>query len=217
MHQPVESRDAGERDNGVATTALLAPFDRDVRLATGRVVQVRAADERDVDHRGRSTGSSAIYYRFFGVRRSIPVAELERATVQDIHRHVTLVTEADGAIIGVGEFHALPNGEEADVKFAVADAHHHEGVATVLLEDLARIARTAGFQRLIAETLADNAAMLGVFRSVGLVHRNWFEDGVVTCNSTSPPTTSCRTTPTCAIGGRWFVRCGRSSRRRTWS
>ena len=117
--------------------------------------------------------------RFFGIRRLIPDDELERATVQDVHQHVTVVAESDGVIIGVGEYHARAGGVEAEVAFAVADAHHHEGVATVLLEDLALIARAAGFQRLVAETLPGNAPMLGVFRTVGLVHRNWFEDGVV--------------------------------------
>ena len=89
------------------------------------------------------------------------------------------MTESDGVIIGIGEYHVLANGEEAEVAFAVADAHHHEGVATVLLEDLALIAKAAGLRRLVADTLAGNAAMLAVFRSVGLVYRDWFEDGVI--------------------------------------
>jgi len=182
MPQPVDVGASGERDDDVATAALLAPFDRDVLLVTGRVVQVRPADASDVDRLRsfyRQLGDTSTYFRFFGIRRFIPDAELERATIQDVHRQVTLLTESDGVIIGVGEYHAVPNGEEAEVAFAVADAHHHEGVATVLLEDLALIARAAGFQRLVAETLVGNAAMLGVFRTVGLVHRNWFEDGVV--------------------------------------
>ena len=92
---------------------------------------------------------------------------------------MTLVAEAAGVLVGVGEYHASPGAEDAEVAFAVADAHHHEGIATVLLEDLALIAQAAGFRRLVAETLPANAAMLGVFRTVGLVNRVWFEDGVV--------------------------------------
>ena len=49
----------------------------------------------------------------------------------------------------------------------------------MLLEDLAGIAREAGFRRLVAETLPDNVGMQRVFRDAGLVHRRWFEDGVV--------------------------------------
>lgn len=164
------------------TAALLAPFDRDVLLATGRVVRARPSEAGDVEQLRdfyRDLGETSTYYRFFGVRRTIPDDELERATAQDVHRRVTLITEADGRIIGIGEYHAVPNGAEAEVAFAVADKHQHEGVATVLLEDLALIARAAGFERLVAETLPGNTAMLSVFRAVGLVHRNWFEDGVV--------------------------------------
>ena len=122
---------------------------------------------------------TSTYSRFFGLRSFIPDDELQRATVQDVHQQVTLVAESDGPIIGVGEYHARPGRVEAEVAFAVADAHHHEGVATVLLEDLALIARAAGFRHLVADTLPGNMAMLGVFETVGLVHRHWFEDGVV--------------------------------------
>ncbi len=170
-------------DETPATTAsLLAPFERDVLLATGRAVHVRPASPRDVE-RLRSfyqqLDDTSTYSRFFGLRPFIPDDELQRATVQDVHQQVTLIAESDGSIIGVGEYHARPGGVEAEVAFAVADAHHHEGVATVLLEDLALVARAAGFRRLAADTLPGNMAMLGVFRTVGLVHRHWFEDGVV--------------------------------------
>ena len=47
------------------------------------------------------------------------------------------------------------------------------------LEDLALVAGAAGFRRLAADTLPGNMAMLGVFRVVGLVHRHWFEGGIV--------------------------------------
>ena len=164
------------------TASLLAPFERDVLLATGRSVHVRACGPGDVE-RLRSfyqlLDESSTYSRFFGLRSFIPDDELRRATVHDVHQQVTLVAESDGPIIGIGEYHARPGGVEAEVAFAVADAHHHEGVATVLLEDLALIARAAGFRRLVAETLPGNMAMLGVFRTLGLVHRHWFEDGVV--------------------------------------
>ena len=170
-------------DETPATTAsLLAPFERDVLLATGRAVRVRPASPRDVE-RLRSfyqqLDDTSTYSRFFGLRPFIPDDELQRATLQNVDQQVTLIAESDGSIIGVGEYHARPGGVEAEVAFAVADAHHHEGVATVLLEDLALVARAAGFRRLAADTLPGNMAMLGVFRTVGLVHRHWFEDGVV--------------------------------------
>ena len=171
---------AGAEDS--ITQRLLAPFARDVLLATGRPVRVRPAQADDYAalarfYNGLSEASS--YFRFFGVRSVIPEAELRRATEQDVNDHVTLVVDANGELIAVGEYYALPGGEEAEVAFAVADAHHQEGIATVLVEDLAGIAREAGFRRLVAQTLPDNVGMQRVFRDVGLVHRSWFEDGAV--------------------------------------
>jgi acyl-CoA synthetase (NDP forming)/RimJ/RimL family protein N-acetyltransferase len=164
------------------TRAVLEPFARDVLLATGRAVHIRASNSDDLaalrDFYAR-LGDTSTYYRFFGARRIIPDDELRRATEQDIHRQVTLLAEADGETIGVGEYHGLSSGEEAEVAFAVADAHHGEGVATVLLEDLALIARAAGYRRLVADVLPGNAAMANVFRTVGLVHRAWFDGGTV--------------------------------------
>jgi acyl-CoA synthetase (NDP forming)/RimJ/RimL family protein N-acetyltransferase len=151
-------------------------------LATGRSVRVRPATADDIGalirfYTGLSEASS--YSRFFGVRSAVPEAELRRTTEQDLTDHVTLVVDAMGELIGVGEYYARPGGEEAEVAFAVADAHHQEGIATLLLEDLAGIAREAGFRRLVAETLPDNVGMQRVFRDVGLVNRLWFEDGAV--------------------------------------
>ncbi len=164
------------------TTRLLAPFARDVLLATGRPVRVRPARADDygaLERFYRQLSDASSYFRFFGARPFIPEAELRRATEQDASDHVTLVVDANGELIAVGEYYARPGGEEAEVAFAVADAHHNEGIATVLVEDLAGIAREAGFRRLVAQTLPDNIGMQRVFRDVGLVHRSWFEDGAV--------------------------------------
>lgn len=180
----------GHRENGqgpideemATTSSLLAAFERDVLLATGRAAHVRAARHADVESLRSfydQLDDTSIYSRYFGFRPFIPDDELRRATVQDVQQQVTLVAESDVAIIGVGEYHAVPHTEQAEVAFAVADAHHHEGIATVLLEDLALIARASGFRRLVAETLPGNTAMQGVFRTVGLVHRSWFDDGSV--------------------------------------
>ena len=149
----VDGHGASTRD---ATPRLLAPFARDVLLATGRPVRVRPAQADDVAALRRFYGElseASTYFRFFGVRTSIPEAELLRATEQDASDHVTLVVDANGELIAVGEYYAQPGGEDAEVAFAVADAHHQEGIATVLVEDLAAIAKEAGFRRLVAQTL----------------------------------------------------------------
>jgi acyl-CoA synthetase (NDP forming)/GNAT superfamily N-acetyltransferase len=165
----------------VTTTRLLAPFTRDVLLATGRAVRIRPARIDDVESLRRfydELSETSSYYRFFGARRFVPVDELRAAAEQDVGDRVTLLVETHGELIAVGEYHATPGGDDAEVAFAVADAHHREGIATVLLEDLASIAREAGFRRLTAHMLSGNVDMRNVFRDVGLVYRSWFEDGI---------------------------------------
>ena len=56
---------------------------------------------------------------------------------------------------------------EAEVAFVVGDEHQGRGIGTVLLEHLAAAARERGITRFVAETLADNRRMLGVFRDAG--------------------------------------------------
>ena len=61
----------------------------------------------------------------------------------------------------------------------VDDEHHGKGIATLLLEHLAAIARTNGIERFTAQTLGDNRGMLAVFAKAGWpVHRR-FESGVI--------------------------------------
>jgi len=51
-------------------------------------------------------------------------------------------------MIAVGRYEQLACGDEAEVAFAVADAHQGRGLATLLLWHLARYARGPGHQAL---------------------------------------------------------------------
>src|SRR5690606_34565087 len=164
------------------SAAVLAPFDRDVLLSTGRAVRIRPSTAEDLPALRTfydELSERSTYLRFFGVRPYRDDADLHPPGGQDIGEHVVLLALDTGRIAGIGEYRRVPGRQEVDVAFAVADSHQHQGIGTVLLEDLALIARAAGFQRLVAETLAANAAMMLVFRTVGLVHRSWYEQGQI--------------------------------------
>ncbi len=57
--------------------------------------------------------------------------------------------------------------------------HHGKGIATLLLEHLAALARSNGIARFTAEVLADNRPMLAVFSRAGWPVERHFESGVV--------------------------------------
>jgi acetate---CoA ligase (ADP-forming) len=86
---------------------------------------------------------------------------------------VSLVAETGGGpdgsgttIIGNGTYDRTgPDG--AEVAFTVAEEHQGRGVATLLLEELARRANEAGVTTFYAEVLPENAPMLGAFRASG--------------------------------------------------
>jgi nucleotide-binding universal stress UspA family protein/GNAT superfamily N-acetyltransferase len=163
---------------------LFADVAHDSLLTTGRTVRIAPAELTDL---GRvrafyeSLGDTSTYFRFFGIRRAIPDSELRNAVDPDVREHVTLLASIDDELVGIGEFIVTPAGDDAEMAFAVADDHHHEGIATLLLEALATVGRRCGLRRLTAKTLPGNADMLLVFRTVGLRHHTELDDdGVMT-------------------------------------
>ena len=175
-------RDARLASPTVESEAVLGVFDRDVLAATGRVVRIRPSRASDLDalHAFYDRLSDrSTYLRFFGLRPALLDERLHPPGGNDIRERVTLLALDGPEVIGVGEYSRVQGQDEVDIAFAVADSHQHEGIATVLLEDLALIARAAGFRRLVAETMAGNDAMQLVFRTVGLTQRTWYEQGQV--------------------------------------
>lgn len=169
-------------DAAIDGEAVLGVFDRDVLATNGRVMRVRPSQASDLDAMRRfydRLSDTSTYQRFFGLRPAMLDARLQPPWGNDIFERVVMLAIDDLEVIGVGEYSRTRGQNEAEVAFAVADAHQHEGIATLLLEDLASIAREAGFRRLVAETLAGNNAMQLVFSTVGLTERTRYEHGQV--------------------------------------
>jgi GNAT superfamily N-acetyltransferase len=81
-------------------------------------------------------------------------------------------------IIGSGRYLVAGPGR-AEVAFAVIDEYQGRGVGAALMRHLAALAREAGVHELVAEVLAENAAMLKVFERSGLKMSTTREDEVV--------------------------------------
>jgi acetate---CoA ligase (ADP-forming) len=100
----------------------------------------------------------------------------------DGQRSVTLVAvrmmDGDTRIIAVGSYLAT-DPVAAEAAFAVDDRYQGKGLATELLERLAAIAADHGFRRFDATTLAENNAMLAVFRDSGFEVRSKSAYGTV--------------------------------------
>lgn len=144
-------------------------------LRDRREVVLRAVRPDDkqalVDGFGRLSEQS-VYRRFFSQKRRLSDTELAYLTELDFETHVALlaVVREDGVDlpVGVGRFIRDPDRPSAEIAFTVDDRHQGLGIATLLLEHLADIARQLGVRELTAEVLSDNEDMLDVFRHSGL-------------------------------------------------
>ncbi|MFD4457738.1 GNAT family N-acetyltransferase [Nocardia sp. NPDC058480] len=144
----------------------------DVLAADGGVVQLRPIVPADADalaafHTGLSDRTR--YLRYFGPYPQISPKDMYRTTHVDYRDRVGLVAVLGTAIIGVARYELLarPGPRAAEVAFVVADEHQGRGLGSVLLEHLAGAAAENEVVAFVAEVLAENEAMITVFREAG--------------------------------------------------
>jgi acyl-CoA synthetase (NDP forming) len=92
---------------------------------------------------------------------------------------MALIAVIGGDMAGVARYDRDADGDEAEVAFVIEDRHQGRGLGSLLLEHLAAAARERGITAFTAETLAENRAMLGVFRDAGFKAERRFADGLV--------------------------------------
>ncbi|MFF5987475.1 bifunctional acetate--CoA ligase family protein/GNAT family N-acetyltransferase [Prauserella flavalba] len=171
--------DTGERN--------FDPFDyprqweADVLLSDGGTVHLRPVVPTDADGlvalHGRLSDRTR-YLRYFGAYPRIPARDLERFSTVDHHDRVAFVALLGDDVVAVGRYERL-DAESAEVAFVVDDAHQGRGLGSILLEHLAAAASERGLRRFVAEVLAENSAMIRVFRDAGYQVSRAFEEGVV--------------------------------------
>jgi len=127
---------------------------------------------RDGFHR---LSPEAVYHRFFQTKTELTGTELRYLTELDFRTHVALVATAElegrDQIVAVARFVRLERpgaGNRAEIAFVVGDEYQHRGIGTLLMAQLAVIARRLGYTAFEAEVLPDNHAMLRVFEHSGL-------------------------------------------------
>jgi GNAT superfamily N-acetyltransferase len=146
-------------------------------LSDGRPVLVRAiqpGDKAALQDGLHRLSADSVYSRFFSPKHQLSPDELVYFTEVDFVDHVALVAGVseggEDVFVGVGRY--IVGQDEsvraAEVAFAVDDAHHRMGIATLLLRHLTEIARDSGIVELRASVLAENRSMLGVFSHSGL-------------------------------------------------
>ncbi|QVI25233.1 GNAT family N-acetyltransferase [Nocardia tengchongensis] len=145
----------------------------DVLASDGGVVGLRPITPEDAPALERfhtALSDRTRYLRYFGPYPRMTPKDLYRTTHVDYRDRVGLVTELGDEIIAVGRYEYLadrPGPRAAEVAFVVADEHQGRGLGSILLEHLAGAAAENDIETFVAEVLAENNAMVQVFRDAG--------------------------------------------------
>jgi acyl-CoA synthetase (NDP forming)/GNAT superfamily N-acetyltransferase len=119
------------------------------------------------------------YFRYFSAKAKLTDAEAERFSTVDLRDRGALIVQDGDDLVAWASYERHANRDDADVAFHVDEAHLKRGIATILLEHLATMAKAAGIQRFTAEVLAENRGMSRVFAHAGWDLERSFDSGVV--------------------------------------
>jgi acetyl coenzyme A synthetase (ADP forming)-like protein len=162
---------------------------KDVILKNGMSLRLRPITPDDGErlqrlHMGLS--SKSVYTRFMMLMPKLSAEQVKRFTQIDYDNEMAIVgavaddKEPGGErLVAVGRYVRLPKPSRAEAAFTVADAYQGTGIGTHLLQELLPFARASDIEVLEADVLAENHAMLGVFRKMGFQIKATLEEGVV--------------------------------------
>lgn len=119
------------------------------------------------------------YRRYFSPKPTLEPKLLDRFTHVDMVDRAAFVVELHGEFVGWASYERWQQRDDAEVAFQVDDQHQGKGIATLLLEHLAAVARANGITRFSAQTLGENRGMLAVFARAGWPVQRTFDSGVV--------------------------------------
>jgi acyl-CoA synthetase (NDP forming)/GNAT superfamily N-acetyltransferase len=153
----------------------------DVLLADGTIATMRTLrpdDRAGVQALFDRASDESLYRRFFALNRQLAVRYVNGLFADDGHIAGAVVAESGDRILGLATADAIGPGV-AEVSFLVDESAHGRGVGTLLLEHLTALQRHQGVLRVVAEVLATNRAMLGVFHDAGFALTRSFDGGLV--------------------------------------
>ncbi len=145
----------------------------DVILRDGRTLRLRPPRREDAGPLldfFRSLSERSLFLRFHGFPSLEPRLVEPLLEPDWVERGALLGTLADDGgeqVVAVANYVRLRDPTAAEAAFAIADEHQRRGIGTRLLEQLAARAADVGIERFVAEVMAENRSMLGVFEAVG--------------------------------------------------
>ena len=157
----------------------------DVILRDGGTLRLRPPEQADAPALldfYRALSRQSLHRRFHGLpnlRPQLVESLLEPDWAERGALLGALSDEGGERIVAIGNYVRLRDPALAESAFAVADTEQGRGIGTRLLERLAARAATVGIERFVAEVLAENSSMLGVFERAGFELKRELAGGVV--------------------------------------
>lgn len=159
-------------------------WEQDAVLKDGGTIRIRPIVPQDAAALQRfvqNMSSESSYLRFFRVKRELDTEELKLFTQIDYESDMAFVGIVDGQLVGVGRYNSSPDDSStAEIAFTVADPFQGMGIGTLLVFRISAYARALGIERFRAFLLADNHAMMRVFRNAGFPLSREIDAGVYT-------------------------------------
>jgi acetyl coenzyme A synthetase (ADP forming)-like protein len=172
----------------VATDAI------DVILRDGTTLRLRPPRREDADDLlefFRELSQRSLYLRFHGFPRLRPEVVEQLLDPNWTERGALVATFAEEGhekVVAIANYERLRDPKVAEAAFAVADEYQRRGIGTRLVEQLAERAGQHGIERIVAEVLADNRDMLGVFEAIGFELRRELAGGEIEIEFPVAPT-----------------------------
>jgi ribosomal protein S18 acetylase RimI-like enzyme len=162
---------------------------RTLELRDGTRLHVRPIvpeDEPLLHEAVAAMSERTVYFRFFSPIKRMSDALAHRLAVVDYRDRFAIVATTHRPhgpsqkerIVGVARYDRARDTDLAEVAVAVIDEFQRRGLGSVLLAELARVARGQGIRSFQLIVLPENNQMLGLLRKMGWIHQAKLSGGV---------------------------------------
>lgn len=137
---------------------------------------IRPEDEPLIVKFHQALSESTVYMRYFhmlSLGHRVSHERLTRICFIDYDREMALVAvyhdaqTGEESIIGVGRLTKVHGTNEAELALVVADSFHRRGIGAELMRRLLEVGRDERLDRIVADILAENFAMLHLCKKLG--------------------------------------------------